>query len=59
VALIARGAQQPTLVAPEQLVLWGTGEDARVRELTTAERYYRYTVLTTVIPLVNIIWAGM
>ncbi len=59
VALVTRGAQQATLVAPEQLVLWGTGNEARVRDLTTAERYYRYTVLTTVIPLVNIIWAGM
>ena len=59
VALIARGAKQATSVAPEQLVLWGTGTDQRVRTLTTAERFYRYTVLTTVIPLVNVIWAGM
>jgi type IV pilus assembly protein PilW len=58
-ALITRGAQQATVVSPEQLVLWGSGSTQRVRLLSTAERYYRYTVLTTVIPLVNIIWAGM
>ena len=59
VAIVARGAQQASLVAPEHLVLWGTGAHQRVRVLSQAERYYRYTVLTTVIPLVNIIWAGM
>ena len=47
------------MVSPEQLVLWGSGSTQRVRSLSNAERYYRYTVLTTVIPLVNIIWAGM
>jgi hypothetical protein len=29
------------------------------RTLTTEERHYRYQVLTTIVPLVNVIQAGL
>jgi hypothetical protein len=29
------------------------------RALSTAEQRYRYQVLTVVVPLINVIWAGV
>lgn len=55
IALITRGSREPTQVSPATLTLWpGT-----TRTLTSAERYYRYQVLSAVIPLINVIWAGV
>ena len=55
IALITRGSREPTQVSPATLTLWpGT-----TRALTAAERYYRYQVLSTVVPLINVIWAGV
>ncbi len=55
IALITRGSREATQVSPATLTLWpGT-----TRALTSAERYYRYQVLSAVIPLINVIWAGV
>ena len=55
VTLVTRGPWDAALVAPVSLTYLGN----RTRTLTNDERHYRYTVLTTIVPLVNIIWAGM
>lgn len=60
VAIVARGKQEGQSVSPATLTLWtDTNGTARTQTLTTAERQYRYQVLTVVIPLVNTIWANL
>jgi hypothetical protein len=56
-------------VSPAELVLWDdpdkVGANGKVvdgkatMQLGDEERRYRYTVLRTVIPLINVIWAGV
>jgi hypothetical protein len=41
-------------------VLWDAGlPSEKSRVLNAAERRYRYQVLTVVVPLINVIWAGV
>jgi hypothetical protein len=39
------------------LTIWLPSE--RTRAFNAAERRYRYQVLTVVVPLINVIWAGV
>lgn len=61
VAIVTRGDNlEREVVSPEQLVLWDDGPDgAATMPLAGDERRYRYSVLRVVIPLVNVIWAGV
>jgi type IV pilus assembly protein PilW len=60
IALVARGNREATAVTPGPLILWdATLASERSRVLSAAEQRYRYQVLTIVVPLVNIIWAGV
>lgn len=66
VAIVARSEYDVALVSPEKLTLWSEPPTGQVlvastleRTLTTEERHYRYQVLTTIVPLVNIIQAGL
>ncbi|MEY2920238.1 MAG: type pilus assembly protein PilW [Pseudomonadota bacterium] len=59
-AIVTRGNREPTMVSPAQIVLWDAGAATeRTRDLTDEERRYRYKVLTVVVPLINVIWAGV
>jgi type IV pilus assembly protein PilW len=59
-AIVARGNREgQTGAAPASVVLWGEGTPGeRTRAFTTAERRYRYQVLSVVIPLINSLWTG-
>lgn len=58
--IVTRGNREPVMVSPEQLVLWDEGEATElVRDLSDEERRFRYKVLTVVVPLINVIWAGV
>jgi len=68
VAIVTRGDNlERELVSPEELVLWNDGPDVdadgdadpATMPLAGDERRYRYSVLRVVIPLVNVIWAGV
>lgn len=60
IAVVTRGNREPRMVSPDEIVLWDAGEATeRVRALSDEERRYRYRVLTSVVPLVNVIWAGI
>jgi type IV pilus assembly protein PilW len=55
--------REPEEVSPENLVLWDDDpvdpDDAETMPLDADERHYRYSVLRVVVPLVNVIWAGV
>jgi len=63
IAIVARGARDGQVVAPASLRLFeadaGMGAAAVDRALTADEQHYRYQVLSVVVPLINIIWAGV
>jgi type IV pilus assembly protein PilW len=63
IALIARGARDGQIVSPASLRLFeadaGMGTAAVDRALTADEQHFRYQVLSVVVPLINIIWAGV
>ena len=60
IAIISRGNRENGQVGPAEVVLWDAGQPTeRKRTFTTAERNYRYQVLTVVVPLINVIWAGV
>jgi type IV pilus assembly protein PilW len=63
IALIARGAREGTAVSPATLRLWDAdgvmGSAAVDRALSADEQRFRYQVLNIVVPLVNVIWAGL
>ena len=66
IALVARGEYDAALVSPEKLVLWKDPPTGQVlteskleKTLSTEERHYRYQVLSTVVPLVNVIRGGL
>jgi type IV pilus assembly protein PilW len=60
IALVTRGYREPRMVSPASLVLWDAGEPTEVtRALSDPERRHRYKVLTAVVPLINVIWAGV
>jgi type IV pilus assembly protein PilW len=55
IALVTRGNLENGQVGPASVTLW----DTTTRTFTAAERKYRYQVLSVVIPLINVIWAGV
>ena len=60
IAIVTRGNLEREMVSPDTLVLWdpgGAGE--RTITLTDDQRYYRYKVLTVIVPVINMIWAGV
>jgi len=60
IAIVTRGNLEREMVSPATLVLWDPGgPDERTIALTDDQRYYRYKVLTVVVPVVNMIWAGV
>lgn len=66
IALVTRGSYDPGEVSPATLVLWDepasgqvTEASKRERTLTSAERHYRYHVAYTIVPLINVIRAGL
>ena len=60
VAIVTRGNLAREVVSPASIVLWDAGEPTeRSMALSDDERHYRYKVLHVVIPLVNVIWAGV
>ncbi len=66
IAIVTRGnferdPEDPTkMVSPAELVLWDAGEATELAiPLTDDERNYRYKVLRVVVPLINVIWAGV
>lgn len=66
IALVTRGSYEPGEISPTTLVLWDepaagqvTVASKRERTLTSAERHYRYHVAYTVVPLINVIRAGL
>jgi type IV pilus assembly protein PilW len=69
VAIVTRGNLEREAVSPAELVLWDDPDEVdadgnvvdgkATMQLGDEERRYRYTVLRTVIPLINVIWAGV
>jgi type IV pilus assembly protein PilW len=66
IAIVTRGnwerdPENPgNLVSPASLVLWDAGQASELSiPLTNDERRYRYKVLRVVVPLINVIWAGV
>jgi type IV pilus assembly protein PilW len=58
-SLVARSVREG-LVGPTSVVLWDAGEATEATHAFTAdEQHFRYQVLTVVVPLVNVIWAGI
>jgi type IV pilus assembly protein PilW len=66
-AIVTRSEnREPEDLPPDEIVLWNDGDvdgdgddDTATMPLVGAERRYRYSVLRVVIPLVNVIWAGV
>lgn len=59
-AIVTRGNLEREMVSPDTLVLWdpgGAGE--RTIALSDDQRYYRYRVLTVIVPIINMVWAGV
>ena len=60
IAVVTRGNLEREMVSPASLMLWDAGgPDERTIALTDDQRYYRYKVLTVIVPLINMIWAGV
>lgn len=64
-AIVTRGNLEREEVSPDELVLWDddpeTDDAATQRTIALDEdqRRYRYKVLTVIVPLINVIWAGV
>ncbi len=59
-SLVARGNREGQAVGPASVVLWDAGAPTELTRVFNAnEQRFRYQVLTVVVPLVNIIWAGI
>ena len=61
IAIVTRGNLEREMVSPDTLVIWDATVDGtqRTKALTDDERFYRYKVQTVVVPLINMIWAGV
>lgn len=63
IAIVARSPQyEKEMVSPASLTLWtaDAGADAApVMALTDEQRHYRYKVFETIVPVRNVIWAGI
>ncbi|MFO1504347.1 MAG: PilW family protein [Steroidobacteraceae bacterium] len=61
ISIVTRGERDntsPVPPTPAAVPLWTTPA-VRNHVFTAAERRYRYQVLTVVVPLINVIWAGV
>ncbi len=64
IAIVARGNREGNQVSPASILLWnddngdGTNDDPRNRNFTAAEQRFRYQALTSVVPVINALWAG-
>lgn len=58
ISIVTRGQLENGPVTASPLVLWSTPA-VKNRALNAAEQRYRYQVLTVVVPLINVIWAGV
>ena len=64
-AIVPRGNLEREMVSPDELVLWDDDPDSddaatqRTIALDDDQRRYRYKVLTVIVPLINVIWAGV
>lgn len=59
-SIVTRGNLEREMVSPATLVLWdpgGAGE--RTIALSDDQRFYRYKVLTVIVPIINMVWAGV
>jgi len=60
VAVVTRGNLERDVVTPSPLVVWDAGLASELAiPLSADEQRYRYRVLVTVIPLINVIWTGV
>jgi type IV pilus assembly protein PilW len=60
ISIVTRGQLENGAVTASPLVLWdATLPSEKTRALNALERRYRYQVLTVVVPLINVIWAGV
>ena len=61
IAIVTRGNLEREMVSPATLTLWDASVSgtARTKALSNDERFYRYRVQTVVVPLINMIWAGV
>jgi type IV pilus assembly protein PilW len=60
VAIVTRGNLERDVVTPSPLVVWDAGLASELSiPLSADEQRYRYRVLVTVIPLINVIWTGV
>jgi type IV pilus assembly protein PilW len=61
IAIVTRGNLEREMVSPATIEIWDASVDGvqRTKALTDDERYYRYKVQTVVVPLINMIWAGV
>jgi type IV pilus assembly protein PilW len=67
IAIVTRGNLERVEVSPASLVLWNDDPVADPADpasdksiaLDADQRMYRYKVLTVVVPLINVIWAGV
>jgi type IV pilus assembly protein PilW len=60
VALVTRGNLERDAVTPSPLVIWDAGAATELSiPLTAEEQRYRYKVLVSVIPIINVIWTGV
>lgn len=60
VAVVTRGNLERDVVTPSPLVVWDAGLASELSiPLSADEQRYRYRVLVTVIPLINVIWTGV
>ena len=59
-SIVTRGNLERTVVSPATLVLWDAGlASERSIALAGNQRFYRYKVLTVIVPLINVIWSGV
>ena len=61
IAIVTRGNLEREMVSPDTLTIWDASVSgtARTKALSDDERFYRYKVQTVVVPLINMIWAGV
>lgn len=61
IAIVTRGNLEREMVSPDTLVIWDASVSGtqRTKALSDDERFYRYKVQTVVVPVINMIWAGV
>ena len=61
IAIVTRGNLEREMVSPDTLVIWDASVDGTAAHEGADRRraFYRYKVQTVVVPLINMIWAGV